>query len=472
MKHLLLTVVLSIAILNNVCAQISEQTCHFGITFEISDNPNWGYGEPVVLTVEPNSPAEVAGIEPGDIIMEINGAATYLRNYQTINSWLFDDNVEMASFTIRNLNTYFKEYELPRRCRSIKAMDESALASSFSFYSLENTQDRSFTLPLKISTNKDVDYSDYHTFNFIEEPNAPAVDKYINAELEKALIAKGLTRTSDNPDIMVQTYYSYQTNPKYNPTRKSGESRTWRYNPNTKEMVLLPILSGGSSDAEYAGQFVLEFGIRFFDQKYIDTTKPTQIWESSLKEYMTYQTTLEEYVRMHIPLIMMQFPYSVDRLTANYLVSFKKYNYTGLCFNMDDLRTITDVDRNSPAYNAGIRQGMVIEKINKEKFVHSKDEILSGYKRFIVETMKFRDQSTRFIDANKFPDCMYWNRNDYNNVAKAIKKTGIYASTFSYLYYFENYISGGDKNELSIETKAKIYQVKPEVRSYISLRAL
>lgn len=471
MKYLFLTIALFLTVLTNVQAQISEQTCHFGITFEISNNPNWGYGEPVVLTVEPNSPAEIAGIEPGDIIMEINGIATYLRNYQTINSWLFDDNVEMASFTVRNLNTYFKEYELPRRCRSIKAMDEAAMASSFSFYSLESTQDRKFTLPLKITTNKDVDYSDYHTFSFIEEANAPEVDKYINAEIEKVLLAKGLTRSSDSPDILVQTYYSYQTNAKYNPSRKPENPHTWRYNPNKQEMVLLPVLSGSDANAENAGQFVLEFGIRLFDQKYIDANNPTQMWEGNVKEYLTSQYTLEEYVRMHIPLILMQFPYSADRLTADYLVSFKKYNYTGLCFNMDNLKTITDVDRNSPAYNAGLRPGMSIEKINKQKFVYSKDEILSGYKRFIVETMKYRDSSTRFTDANGFPDCMYWNRGDYGNVAKAMKKS-IYCPSFNYLYFFENYVSGGAKNELTIETKSKIYKIIPEVRTNISLRAL
>lgn len=472
MKYLLLTIVLFFAMFGKGYTQISEQTCHFGVTFEISNNPNWGYGEPVVLTVEPNSPAEAAGIKPGDIIMEINGAATYLRNYQTINSWLFDENVEMASFTVRNLNTYFKEYELPRRCRSIKAMDESALASSFSFYSLENSQDRAFTLPLKITTNKNVDYSDYHTFNFVEEKNAPAVDKYINAEIEKVLIAMGLTRSSDNPDIIVQTYYSYQTNPKYNPGKKPQEPRSWRYDSEKKEMVLLPILSGNDIARDYAGQFVLDFGIRFFDQKYIDPKNPTQIWEGSAKEYLTSQYTMEEYAKLHIPLIIMQFPYSEDRQTADYLVSFKKYNYTGLCYNMDDLKTITDVDRNSPAYNAGLRSGMTIEKINKDKFVYTKSDILAGYKRFIVETMKYRDPYTRFTDANKYPDSMYWNRSDYGKVAKAIKKNNIYASTFSYLYYFESYISGGAKNELTIETKSKVYQIVPDVKSYVTLRAL
>lgn len=470
MKHLFLTLVLSLFIMN-LGAQVDTQTCHFGITFEISDNPNWGYGEPVVLTVEPGSPAEIAGIKTGDIIMEINGAATYLRNYQTINSWLFDENSEIALFTIRNLNTYFKEYELPRRCRSIKSLDESNLASSFAFYSLEGTQDRVFTLPLKISANKDVDYSDYHTFNFIEDPKAPAVDNYITEQLEQALKAKGLIRTNVEPDFLIQTYYSYQPNKKYNPSGKQTYNGSWRYDVNSREMVLLPILQGDDLSAEYNGQFILNFGIRFFDKKFIDTEKLTQIWEGTVKDYLTAQMTLEEYVKLHLPLVVMQFPYSENREMVKFVASFKKYNYTGLCYDMDNMKTITDVDRNSPAYNAGLRPGMIIDRINKQKFTHSKNEILNGYKRFIVETMKYRDPSTRFTDANGFPDCMYWYKKDYGKISNAFKDQ-VYVPSFSYLYSFEKYVSGKSGEAISIETKTKVYNIRPEIKSTVSLRTL
>lgn len=471
MKHLI-SALIALLITLNASSQIKEQTCHFGITFEISNNPSWGYGEPVVLTVEPNSPAAAAGIQPGDIIMEINRAATYLRDYATINSWLFDDRYESASFTIRNLNSYFKEYELPRRCRSVKSLDESTLASSFSFYSLEDVQERMFTLPLKLTGNSDVDYSDYHTFNFIEETDAPAIDTYINNQLEKVLVARGLVRTANDPDILIQTYYSYQTNPKFNPSRvNKTSSSTWRFDAKNEKMVLLPILSGDNPNAGEEGQFVLELGVRFFDQKFIDPKAPTQIWDVNVKEYLTSQYTLEEYARLHLPLIMMQFPYFADKNIAKYYVGFSKYNYTGLCYDMDNMKVITDVDRNSPAYNAGLRPGMTIERINKEKFIHSKDEVLNGYKRFIIETMKYRDPSTRFIDANKYPDCMYWNKKDYGEVAKILNKD-VYAPSFKYLYGFNKYISDKADRAIIVETRNKVYSVTPEVRKSVVVRAL
>ena len=468
MKHLF-SVILIIVSVFSTTAQTNEQTCHFGITFEISGNPNWGYGEPVILTVEPNSPADFAGIKPGDIIMEINGAATYLRNYQTIASWLFNTSSDIATFTVRNLNTYFKEYELPRQCRPINSVSESDLASSFSFYSLENTHERAFVLPLQINTNKNVDYSDYHTYSFIEENTTP-LDRQINAELGEALKEKGLTYSNDNADILIQTYYSYQPNPNYNPQKANvSDKNTWRYNTKSKEMISLPILSGDDVRAEYNGQFILEFGIRFFEKKYINTEAPTLIWEGSVKEYMTSQFTLEEYVPIHAPLILMQFPYSANKRTARYVVSQKRYYYTGLYLNADDLKTITGVERNSPAYRAGIRSGLVIEKINDEKFIYEKTELLNGYKRFISETMKYRDPQTLFVDAKGFPDCMYWKMSEYNNVRKVFGKS-IYTPVFKYLYSFEKYISGKPVTTLSIETKSKKYTVIPEERSSISIR--
>ncbi len=467
----LLSVLIQAFIISGISSQTYEQSCHLGVTFEISNNQSWGYGEPVILTVEPNSPADVAGIQPGDIIMEINGAATYLRNYQTIASWLFNESSEITRFTVRNLNTYFKEYELPRLCRPVNAISESDLASSFSFYSIEDTHEREFVLPLKITTNKDVDYSDYHTFSFYPDENPTDLDKRINSQIEASLKEKGLVKTENDPDILIQTYYSYQPNPKYNPQRRVQNKTSARFDTKNQQMVTLPILPGNDMQAENNGQFILELGIRFFDQKYVNPETPTLIWEVNAKEYLSAQYTLEEYTRFHAPLIMMQFPYSNDRTNAKYLVSSKNYYYTGLYFNMNDMKTIVDVDRNSPAYNAGMRQGIVLEKIDDMKLSFTKDDLLNGYKRFITETMEYRDPNTRFTDAKGYPDCMYWKKSEYNKVRKAFENK-LYAPVFKYLYGFEKYVSSNTSPSIIMETKLKKYKVIPEIRRYLTIRAL
>jgi hypothetical protein len=477
MKRFSFILLLIASVVLTINAQSTAKYCDFGVTFEISNNPSWGYGEPVLLSVEPFSPAEKAGLKVGDVIMEVNGSATYLRNYPTISSWFFEGNSPEIKLTVRNVDTYFKEYEIQRQCKSSKSISEFELATAYSFYSIEDTNDRSFSLPLKVDPNTNVDLSDYHTFDFIrEEGNVPMMDSYINSLLEKALIERGLVKSSKDPDILIQSYYSYQPNLKYDPSTNSKNSKTWRYDPETKEMVKLPILSADDTNAELKGEFILELGLRFFDKKYIDKDKLTQIWDCRTREFLTDQYDLQEYTRIHAPLILMQFPYSGAKTTAKYTVSTKNFNYTGLNFSLDDLSIIADVDAESPAYAAGLRAGDQVLKIGESKFGFTPTELENGYRRFIVETMGLRDPKTKFIDANGFPDCMYWSKALYPQVVEAFKKRDIYTLSFSYLYAFEKYVAGAAPSKvLDIEVKSggtkKKVRVTPQIQNSIVVKA-
>ena len=478
MKKISLVLFLISTIILGASAQSKGRLCDFGITFEISNNSSWGYGEPVVLSVEPFSPAAKAGVKVDDIIMEVNGAATYLRNYPTIASWLFDATSSDIKLTIRNVDTYFKEYEIQRDCKSVNALSEFHLADAYAFYSLEDTNDRAFSLPVKVDPNTNVDFADYRTFDFLKEDSSvPDVDYYINSQIEKALIERGLVRSTQDPDIIVQTYYTFQPNLKYNASVNSKNSYSWRYDSETQEMVKLPILSADDVNAESKGQYILELGIRFFDKKYINKDKMTQIWDCRSREFLTEDYDIQEYARIHASLLMMQYPYSTAKTTAKYLVSKKGFNYTGLNFDSKDIASITDVDAGSPAALAGIRPGDRIVKIGKIKFDYSSDDLEKAYRRFIVESMPLRNPKTRFIDANGFPDCMYWSINRYPEVAELFKKEAIYAPCFSYLYAFNKYVSGPNPPKvLDIEVKSqgqkKLVKVTPQVQRSVVIKAL
>lgn len=453
--------------------------CDFGITFEISSNPGWGYGEPVILTIQPFSPADKAGLRVGDIVMEVNSKATYLRNYQTISNWFSDPSGDDIRLTVRNIDTYFQEYVIKRECKGINSISEYNLALAHSFYSIENTSQRGFSLPLRVDPNLNVDFTDYHTFDFVNEgQSVPEVDYYINARLEKALIARGLKRSSDDPDILVQSYYTYQPNVKYDASTNSRSSKTWRYDSESQQMIQVPILSAEDPNAEVKGQYILELGVRFFDKKYIDKTKLTQIWDCKTREFLTEQMQMEEYVRLHAPLMVMQFPYSAPKTIAKYTVNFNAFNYTGLNFDPRDMKTISYVEAGSPAQSVGLRAGDVVEKIDNVKFAFNADELESGYRRFIVETMPLRDKQTRFIDANGFPDCMYWDRTKYADVLAAFKKNSIYATCFAYLYSFEKYVSGtSSPSTISVEVKSaggqsRTVSVMPQIQRSVVVRAL
>lgn len=458
----------------------NPKNCDFGITFEISSIPGWGYGEPVILTVEPFSPADKAGLKAGDIIMEVNSTATYLRNNQTIGNWLADTATPEIRLTIRNLDTYFKEYSIIRDCKSLNSISEFKLASAYSFYSIENTNQRAFTLPMRVDPNLDIDFSDYRTFDFVSEGgDAPEIDRYINFIFEQALVSKGLVKSSKDPDILVQSYYTFQPNVKYNASTASrSNQRTWRYDTEKQQMIQVPILSADDPNAEVKGQFILELGVRFFDKKYIDKQRMTQIWDCRTRELLTSQFDLQEYARIHAPLMLMQYPYSAPKATAKYLVNFKAFNYTGMNFDVNDMKTLSHIDANSPASSAGLRTGDVVLRINNTKFQFEIPELESGYRRFIVETMPLRDRTTRFIDANGFPDCMYWDKSKYNQIAETFTKESIYMPCFSYLYSFERYVSGASNNipiEVEVRTKGdtrKTVKITPQIQKSVTIRAL
>lgn len=473
MKSRFLLTLLFIAFNLGLSAQSGQQTCHFGITFEISDNPSWGYGEPIVQVVQPHSPADLAGIKSGDIIMEINGQATYLRNTETIASWLYYESDEPTTFTIRNLDTYFKEYVLARLCTDIYSISESDLATAFSFYSIENANERSFVLPLTTVTNTEVDYSDYHTYDFLIDKDAPPVDAVIIKRLEKSLADRGLKRDKKDPDFIIQTYYSFLPNPKFDGMgRPKSGTKSWRFDSDSEKMVSLPIIAGDDFSAATKGEYILELGVRFLDKKYIESKTLVQIWDCSAKEYLTAQYELGEYARIHLPLMLMQFPYPVSRSSATYVVSTKKYNYTGMYFDSRDMKTVLDVDHDSPAYKAGVRAGAVVKKINDWKFDSTRDELMNGYKRFMSETMKYRNPATRFVDVNGYPDCMSWSFGEYKDVEKVLKND-LYAPSFAYLFAFEKYVTSKPGNILTVEGtfggSKREYRIMPDIRSSVSV---
>lgn len=476
MKKLHLALLFIMVIVLNMNAQ-RGRFCEFGITFEISNNPSWGYGEPIILTVDPFSPADKAGLKPDDVIMEVNGAATYLRNYPTIANWLFEPGDPDIKLTVRNVNTYFKEYHITRNCNSVKALSEFSLASMFSFYSIEDTNNRAFSLPVKVDPNPNVELSDYYTFDFLYEgTDVPAIDGQINSLIERSLTSRGLKRDTQDPDIIIQSYYSYQPNPKFNVSLNSRGLKTWRYNSETKEMVQLPLMSAEDPQAEFKGEFILELGIRFFDKKHIDPNKLTQIWDCRAREFLTEQYGLLDYARIHTPLIMMQYPYGSAKTIAKYLVNFKKFAYTGMNFNMDDMKTLTDVDQGSPAHTAGLRAGDVVKRIGNVKFNYTKEQLDAGYKRFIVTTMSLRNPKTKFIDAEGFPDCMYWDNRRLGDVKAALEKTNLYAPCFSYLYSFKKYIPSAGSRGIDVEVSTprgnKKVTISPQIQGSVTVYAI
>jgi hypothetical protein len=457
----------------NGFSQNYDQTCYFGFSFEISNNNAWGYGEPVITQVDPYSNAAKAGLKQGDIIMEVDGKATYLRHYDLIASWIFENSSREVKFTIRNLNNTFKEVSVSRYCRNSDAVPESELADWYSLYSVEGNNTRHFSLPAKVRVYPEVDFSDYYTYDFVFKGKTSEIDDYIVHQIEKGLSRRGLIRNVNDPDILIQIYYSYEPNKNCiaDPAMESKVGQM-RYDVDLQRMVKVPADSvrNGSDVSRMKG--LVSFGFQFFERKYIRPGQLTQIWDIELQEYIAGSYSLLDYCQMHVPLMIAAYPYQNAASEMKYSVDFKEYNYTGISFNRQDLCTIESVDQDSPAFMAGLRQGDKVVSVNDIQFARSAFDSKNAYADFLRETMVLRDVSSGFYNE-KTRDYSYpWNARSYSKIAKELKKNA-YLAGFSYLFAFERYVNMTASPELVfvVQRRGRIFRIKvlPEKRKSANL---
>ena len=469
MKHCaekIVCLVIFLFSVNSFWAQERESgyVCRYGFTFEISTQKSWGYGKPVVLSVTPNTSADAAGLKANDIIDSLNGKDTKGYSSDDIFMWLqnSDDRVELK---ISNLKEKNRELHLNRYCKLSNAITEKDLASVYSFYSLESVRSQMFSCPFKIQINPDIDLLNYETFAFTEvEPNNQELEQAINSSLKKVLEEKGLTESIVRPDLIVHTYYSYSKNPNYKPSGNTDKLPLEnRYNMNTKTWETLPVFLNPLIHSNQA-QFLLKFGIRLIDPKKSMGENMYVVWELEANELLKSNYPLTNYAQFHIPLMLMNYPYPKSTEDPQYYYSRTNHNYTGINFNMDNMKEIVDVDFSASAEEAGINIGDIIEKINGIKFENNTKSAGNKYKQFILKTNHLRDPKTQFTNADGFSRCMYWDKMKYVQVSDEFRKPE-HATAFSYLFYFEPYINLSETNILHFDikrgTKKLTIRIKP-----------
>lgn len=464
MRRIVSLIVLSFIILQ-INAQSSPIVCRAGFAFEISNNPNWGNGEPVVINITPGSPAERAGLKLNDIILEVNKKGTYLKPHHTIKAWMLDNDKLDIEISIRNLETEFKTITIGKDCRSRNGIDESKLASVFAFYSLEDVQNRTFHIPMEITTNSNAIFSDYRTFDFAPvSDGTPDIDVRISAIFERMLKNRGLKRDTNDPDFIIQTFYSYQSNPAYKEGSKDQnvDVANWRFDIQKNKMVKLPLFSPTEVIENNQVPYFLEFGYRFYDRKYLEPGEMVQIWECEVQERVKSNYGLENYLETNLPLILLKYPYPGNMKLATYEVNFLQFNYTGINYNIDNIANVEYVDPKSPAENAGIRRGDIIKSIEGTKLDNNLKALTDAYRRFISETMNLRNENTRYTDTNGYKDCMFWKVGEYNQVSKMLNKKS-YRTSFAYLFNFNQYIDWETSKMLLFEVERENEKINFEI---------
>jgi hypothetical protein len=425
--------------------------CRLGFTYDISRSLNWGKGKPVVTKIYPYSPAEKAGVKLFDIIEAIEGISTAEMTPPELTAMMNPDGKNAVILRLRSLSDTARMVTVAKDCKRTDAISEDQLAIAFSMYSPENTSERVFICPFKTGITADtVDLSRFTYFAFapVDEANA-RLETVINAAIEKEFKKKGLSFRAYNPDVVIETFYSYNRNPNYRKSSIAAKNKqsVYRYDFALSRMESFPFLEQGVPESE--AEYLLQLGLRLVDKR----IKPGRIlWEAEANELLSAPFRLETYAQSHIPLLCMQFPYVKYTRNVQFLVSMKSFNYTGISYDINNLSTVMSVDLNSPAHAAGIRIRDVIEKIDNQSLEHTAEEFTAAYKQFIANTMPLRDEATVFTDANGFKQCMHWDKLKYVQVLDAIQNP-YNMTAFAYLYKFAPYMSPSGTNSCTLNVR-------------------
>lgn len=449
----------------------SNYICRSGFTYEISQSENWGKGLPVVTQIIPYSSAELAGMKYGDIIEMIDNVPTAALSGDELEQLINPIDKNEIVLSTRSIGNPEKQVRIRKECKRSNTITEDQLAIAFNMYSLETTSERRFVCPFRITTTFDpVDFGKFETYAFTAtDNNNIALENTINEYIGKELSRKGLIPSAERPDILVQTFYFFDRNPNFkgkNPLVIQQEE-VHRYDLSYNRMMKMPFLSSQTVESE--AEYLLQFGFRLIDQRDV----PGRIlWECEANELLEASYRLEDYARIHVPLMCQQYPYVKYTRNVPFTVSKKSYNYTGIQYNIDRLEQVVEVDRNSPAYAAGVRANDIIERIGKHRMDRTAEEITAAYKRFISQTMDLRDPKTQFTDANGFAYCMFWDTFKYTQVANMLQKSNAQAP-FTYLYYFTPYINPSGNNACDFQIKRgkekKEITIRPTIRTDVTI---
>jgi len=466
-----------IFLLSVISVQAQNMSCRYGFSYEISNSPHWGKDKPVITGVYHNSPAEKAGLKPYDIIIAVEGKPVTDSVLDDIYLFMNPEGRDITEFTVKNFTGNDNKIRIKKECKSINSISEDQLATAFAMYAVEYTHERLFSCPfITKQTDDQVDFSAFKTFNFSgNEESQPDLAKKINELIKKELNSRGLQLDPVKPDLIVQIFYSFNKNPNFKPKTLPNSSKekpqaadnkyVYRYDVNRDRIAKFPFLPPETIETE--AEYILKLGFRLEDKK----IKPGRvIWECEANEMMNQPYSLENFAFVHIPLMSKQFPYTKYGRNVQFRLSKKKYNYTGVNYNIEDLSEVASVDSFSPAAKAGIMPLDRINSIADKRIDRTSQQFTSAYRQFLYKTLKLRDEKTRFTDARGFPDCMYWDEAKYPQVRNEFKKNKNF-TTFAYLYQFAPFINPSGNNSCAFKikrNKEKLeFILRPEIRSEI-----
>ena len=439
-----------------------------GLSYQISSDPSWGKGCPVVTGSRPYSPAYTADLRVGDIIRQIDGVSTQGLSLEDIQS-LLERPVRTHLLTINSPGRELRQVALTPEAKEQGAVSERELARAFALYSLEDEQVRRLSYPFVYRSSVSYDLSSVRTYSFAPSTEeSRELDAELYAQISELLERTGLRRDDISPDLILECFYELR--PETSTLRDASiRKATSHYDLRARDFARLPILPYTSG---VTGSYSVHLALH--------ATRPQHqgsiLWSCESRDMLSEAMTLKDYARYMLPMMLQGFPYVSVSERPSYLIHTSRYYYTGLLYDASSLDRVYDVEDHSPAFRAGLRRGDQILQINGRRLSPTSPQELSKlYRTFVSETYRYRDTKLdTFTDARGVQGLSPWNKSEYSTIRKAFAKEK-YVTAFDYLFSFRPYINDTDHTVLTFEIirGGETYTIRltPELRdeSTISL---
>ena len=356
MKNLLLMV---LAFFLNITVCISQEegfsTGGIGCMLRVSNDNQFIKVNRVIQ----GSPADVNGLKVGDHIIGIDGVSV-----REIRNPITQIKGTPGTYVKLTLSRYGKagplEINVPRISAPLSAgsnyITEGELTTRI--YTNDYTErTRMVQSSMAVLDDDDINIFNYHSYDFdYTSAQDPLLEKEIFKELQDQLNTRGLRRSKDNPDILIVMSTYSGSKEHYNPPQQIISTRItsafdWYWG-----IVPVPITESTTKEGYTEVTYLYTISLKFLDAHKIGQSKvPPVIWSGSVSQASKSKSNLVDKSEDLFALLLYQFPTVWIPNSEYYLLLH--YAYTGIIYDLNNMRTVADVIPGSPAAIAGIAKG-------------------------------------------------------------------------------------------------------------------
>jgi len=310
----------------------------------------------VVYAVSVNLPAYEAGVKIGDVIVAIDGQPV---NYE---SWNFMRTKPTTTLSVKRLGNAVLTLKMSGvPCLSDNFAPESYYAwFDITGMSVICVTDKTLNIePITIMSDPDTDFFKYSTFDFEFSEQNTMQQKEIAPKIEEYLVAKGLKRNREKPDILIFIEFFSDRREQYvPPTQQIGTRYGVGYNFFTKSFYTTQNISSETVGDYTRVNYLSKIAISMVDVKKMLAGKSgdAKIWQGEYEVVYKERANHKKFSEAMCLAMLSSFPFTVS------IIKMQKYYYTGIIFDNKIAGKVNGVVPNSPAYNAGIRAGNIIKK--------------------------------------------------------------------------------------------------------------